>query len=455
MMISGLRTRFMFRRLQNAAQPAFTRSRNVRRCVRFAGRVVLQATLLSFALPSALLACPFCLSPGQTWSEIVADAGVIALARLVSVSEGENGQPPFSIFEIHEIHKGAEIAPKTRIIRYDDFVFGAKGDLFLLRGGLAQPNAVRLDETFASEDDPQETPPSGVRLASAEKTAADDRPSVFEWDLTQKVSDFTYRYIIEAPAPTSDAQQRLAYHHRFLEHADPLIAADAWGEFARCDYAQIKEFRPRLQAEPLRRWIAAKDISPERLGLYGMLLGLCGEPSDVEFLKQQIGPPGTEDLRFGVEGLMGGLLLLEKETGLSFLSKTRLQNLNASTLDCFATVQALQFVWEYEPELIPRRELRSAMHPMLERPELREIAIRDLARWEDWTIVPRLPGLYKEARQNDIGTCRAIAGFLLTCRKNTPDDDPLHVAAVRILDDIRKDNSRIVRMAEEEQGLRP
>ncbi|MEO2014494.1 MAG: hypothetical protein ABGZ53_08975, partial [Fuerstiella sp.] len=245
-----------------------------------------------------------------------------------------------------------------------------------------------------------------------------------------------------------ETRERLKYFLPFLETEDPLVAADAWGEFANAGYEDIVANGKSFPAAKLRTWIADRQTSPERLGLYGMMLGLCGSAQDAEFLQQQIGLPTSKEIRFGVEGLMGGLLLLSGEDGLSFLEESRLKNANASQFDCFAVVQALQFIWAYEPDLMPKQRLRSALYPMLQREDLREIAIRDLARWQDWSALLLLPKVYEASSADDPGTTRAIVGFLFVCLKSGDLDDLNIAAADRLLDRIRRENGRLVRSME-------
>ncbi|MDG2129956.1 MAG: hypothetical protein P8K08_18300 [Fuerstiella sp.] len=407
---------------------------------------VLTLTICS----SMVSACPFCLAPMQTWAEMVADAEVVVLAKLQITHEGSQTEKPYAVLEIVEVHKGRDVLPDGRIVRMNDYLYGQAGDLFLLRGGLRSAEIPSVIETFA-QDDANPTS-SAIRKISASGTSDSDvsslRPQTFEWDWADGVSVRSYRYITAAPGPKKETQERLKYFLPFLETEGPLVAADAWGEFANADYEDIVASRKLFPADKLRTWISNKQTSPERLGLYGMMLGVCGSEQDAEFLEQQIGQPVSGEIRFGVEGLMGGLLLLTGEDGLSFLEETRLENANASQFDCFAVVQALQFVWAYEPELMQKQRLRSALYPMLEREDLREIAVRDLARWQDWKAVPLLTEVYEDCRNNDLRTVRAIIGFLFVCLKSEQDGDTHVAAANRLLDRIRSENGRVVRSVE-------
>jgi len=405
-------------------------------------------TLSVFA--SAVSACPFCLAPMQTWAEMVADSDVVVLAKLLSTHEGSPTEKPFAILEIVEVHKGQDVLPAGKRARMDDYLYGKKGDLFLLRGGLRDVQDPQVIETFATDE--AKSTASSIRKVAAtggsDSAVTTSSTKTFAWNWADRVSMSSYRYVTAAPDPGKETRERLKYFLPFLETEGSLVAADAWGEFANASYEDIVANGKLLPADKLRAWIANSQTSPERLGLYGMMLGLCGRARDASFLQQQIGQPTSGEIRFGVEGLMGGLLLLNGEVGLGFLEESRLKNVDASQFDCFAVVQALQFVWAYEPDLIQKQRLRSALYPMLEREDLREIAVRDLARWQDWEAVPLLSEVYEDCRADDPRTTRAIVGFLLVCLKSDQPDDSQVAAANRLLDRIRSENGRLVKSLE-------
>jgi len=412
------------------------------------------AVLALTVFSSAALACPFCLAPMQTWAEMIADAEVVALAKLLATHEGSQTETPHAILEIVEVHKGQDVRPAGKRVRMNAYLYGKAGDLFLLRGGLRDIATRDVIETFAT-DDPKSLPPAvspAIRKVSAtdteDSTVSNSTSMTFTWDRADHVSIASYQYITEAPDSTKETQERLKYFLPFLENEDALVAADSWGEFANASYEDIVANGSSFPADKLRTWVADKQTSPERLGLYGMMLGLCGNARDAAFLQQQIGLPTSEEIRFGVEGLMGGLLLLTGEEGLAFLEDSRLMNANASQFDCFAVVQALQFIWAYEPDLIDKQRLRSALYPMLDRADLREIAIRDLARWNDWNTAPLLAEVYENCRGDDPATTRAIVGFLFVCLKSGQKEDPNNVAADHLLTRIREENGRLVRSME-------
>ena len=429
--------------------------------------ILIAAALLLAVVTRITSACPFCIAPMQTWSEMVSEADVVVLAKLISRTEGADGQSSHAMVEVIRIQKGAALVPEAKQLRIDDYIFGQPGDLFLLKGKLQDAGQPAFVDTFATgyEDPVTSDSQSPIKTVSATKLSdrseagvaspeAAAQPSMAQepkqlvWDSVERVSEAAFTYVVSAPDPSLPATERLKYFVRFLEHTDALISADAYGEFANTQYEEIAKLQELYPREKLRAWIANKETSPERLGLYGMLLGLCGTQEDALFLRWQIGQPVNDDLRFGVEGLMGGLLLLERENGLKFLEETRFNTPGVSAMECFALVQALQFVYAYEPDLFSKQRLRSSMHPMISHPEMREIVIRNLARWEDWDVVAQLGGTYEKCKIDDPQTAAAVTGFLLTCQKSDTATEAQKTTAVELLDVIRADNPRLVKTTE-------
>lgn len=415
-----------------------------------------------FVGATAANACPLCLAPSRTWAETIAEADVVVWAELVSADEGSDLRRPDAWFRIVKVHRGSGAWTSTpgSIVRIREAVFGDPGDTFLLHATHHSDSTPTLNETFATAD----AGPT-IRQVSASATTATDvadaaRDSsstttvTFDWNLPEPACEIVWQYIVTAPAPeagasAANASQRLKYFLSWLENEKETVAADAWGEFAKAEYEVIKAIRDDFQTEQLRRWIANADTSPERLNLYGLMLGMSGSEQDALFLRQQIGPVQADTIRFGAEGLMAGLLMLSGEQGLDFLLQTRLQSENVPVFEVMAVVQSLQFAWTHEPDLIAKERMRAALHPLLHHEEMREIVIIDLARWEDWNVVHQLPELYNSVREDDPRSVGAIAGFLLTLQAPTSSatKDQRAVAAT-LLTQIRTDAPAVLKRVE-------
>ena len=128
--------------------------------------------------------------------------------------------------------------------------------------------------------------------------------------------------------------------------------------------------------------------------------------------------PG-EDFRLGIDGIMGGYLLLTGERGLEVLEAKKLKDKKAPFSETYAAMQALRFMWQYGGNRIEPDRMRQSMRILLERPELADLVIADLARMKDWSVQEKLMSLYDEEEYNIPSIKRAIVKFMLAAAKDT------------------------------------
>lgn len=407
------------------------------------------AVWVAIAAFSTCLACPFCLAPSQTWAEMFAEADCVVWCRLISTDHGSSEKQPSSELEVLNVAKGRSIASAKQTITVPMPIFAEVGSTVLLKGSLQDISIAGMSDTFATDSDGKTIETAAVKQqdsvdhpvivpASATKTATKTVSSASKtlvWDFAEPVTRQAFEYITSVPDFEQPATDRLLFFLKHLEHKDDLIAADAWGEFANSRYEDIVAIKGHLPADKLKQWIVDSDLSPERPGMYGMLLGLCGRQQDVPFLLDQIGPGAQSNVRFGVEGLMGGLLVLSKNEGLEFLIRSRLSNPNATTSEVFNAMSAVKYAWEYESELFDKETLRASLRPLLKREEFQEIIVTDLARWEDWSVISELGELLKTTDQP--GVIRSAIGYCWQAQKTASATDEQKRKAASLLAQIK------------------
>jgi hypothetical protein len=83
--------------------------------------------------------------------------------------------------------------------------------------------------------------------------------------------------------------------------------------------------------------------------------------------------------------------------------------------ETYAVMQALRFLWTYEPNLIPADRLKESMRLLLDRQELADLVITDLARWKDWTLQDRLMAMYDDEKFAIPAIRRAVVRYLYYC----------------------------------------
>lgn len=330
-------------------------------------------TLLTLLLAPAADSCPFCFGSLQlTLRERIETPDVSLLVEWHRGEEGniETGEPPTTTFRVLKVWKGDLSAGET--LTTDHFYEGQAGDRFLLVGN-------RLED-------------------------------VLRWDRAIPLSPQAIEYVGGLPPSSAPVTERLRYAFEHLEAAEDTIANDAFTVVGSAKYEEIVAACEYLDVDKLRRWVHDPETLVMRLGVYGMLLGLTGSQQDIPQLHKRIFATDTDrDVRVGIDGVMGGYLLLSGADGLKELERAYLADPQASADNVNAVTSALRFMWEYGDGRIPADRLRQSMRLALEHEETLEIAIVDLARWQDWAVTPRIVALYPEAYR---GLQRRIVGFL-------------------------------------------
>ena len=346
----------------------------LRRLITIIGVLVVS---LFAASSSRIAACEYCGGTRQTLSEEFANSDAVVLVQWKAgrAPTGMLGNTTFSVIEIARGPK--DVLKKDDQIKITQYRAGKKGDLFLLFG------------TQGKE---------------------------IEWNNPLEVSETTYQYIAQAPSLKAPTNKRLEYFVKFLESSDQLISNDAFGEFANAPYEDIVKIQHKLDRVKIAKWLADPDTLPNRLALYGLLLGLCGNDDDARMMLAKINlPPAGFPL--GMDGLISGYLVLAGEKGLDAIDASKLQNKNASFSEVYAAAQGVRFLWTYGNGRISQDRLRKSMRGLLDRPEIVDLVIADLARWEDWSVMDRLMKNYGKGDYSQLGVKRAIVRYMLAAAK--------------------------------------
>lgn len=369
-------------------------------------------------LPEAA-ACPICGQPTLTLSERYARADVALLVQWISARGPVDGKPPATVYEVVQVQRAraGEFKKGTRVT-VGEYHAGKPGNLVFLMGGKTESAEVKWEP------------------------------------VPLEITETAYQYIIQAPSPETPTAKRLEYFVRFLEYPDDLIANDAFAEFVNAPAQEIFAVAGKLPREKIRRWLMDKKTPLGRQAGYGLMLGLCGQTADAPLLKERILDDSGER-RVGIEGLIVGYLLLTGEPGLELLERTRLIPPSTDSGELYAVQQALRYFWSYGADRIPHARIEQAMRLLLDRPELAENAITDLARWKDWSLQPRLMQLYGTPHFDDMHMKRAIIGFMLASTKDRPKAEepgqklPVHITrGEEFLRELRAKDPKLVAESE-------
>ncbi len=334
------------------------------------------------------LACPFCRPVKTTFTEDINAADVAVLGELVDrpkrpdSSEGE--LPAADIidsyktkFRIKKIYKGDK-----RVRTGDEIVAIYTGDApvgaqCLLRG--------------IGKEDLQWAPPV---------------------PLGQRAQAYVEQ-VLKLPASGAD---RLIFFENYLEDKDPVLQGDAFDEFARADYQALKDIRDEIDHERLLTWIKNPDVTPSNRRLYFTMLSVCGKPQDLEFLQEMI-VSGDERQLKGLDSLISCYLTLAGAAGIDLIEDEFLRGgvfWDPEYVHTYAAIMAIRFQGQ-EEDTIPRDRLVAALRIVLDRPELADLVIPDLARWKDWASMDRLVQMFKDAGEKSSWVRVPIVNFLRAC----------------------------------------
>lgn len=341
--------------------------------------IVFVALLAVVGDARRVVACPFCSAQSQTLSEEMNTMDAVVLATLEELpppakKDDPGSEVPKAKFKITEVLKGQSLVAKTPVIETVYFGDGKKGKLFLVMGV---------------------------------------GPENIQWSTPLQVSPTVHKYLLQLPKLPKDGADRLVFFQNHLEDSEDLLARDSYDEFAKAPYQAVKDLKPRMKREQLVGWIKNPDVPTSRRRLYFTMLGVCGEAADIPMLKEMILSTDRKQ-RAGLDALVACYLILTGPEGMKLVEETFLKNTKAEYADTYAAIMALRF-HATDTNIIPKERLLEGFRHMLERPQLADLVIPDLARWEDWTCMERLVELFKKADEKTSWVKVPVVNYLRAC----------------------------------------
>jgi hypothetical protein len=328
--------------------------------------------------PASVRACPFCNAQSKTLSEELDGADAAVVAKLLKGPSKEaiaaGNADAESTFEIVQVLKGPEKLPKTIQVLY----FGQQpsGTQFLVFG---------VD------------------------------PKKIQWAAPNPLSARAVKYASQLTKLPRKGADRLAFFQEYLEDKESLLANDAYDEFARAPYAEVKELKDRMHRDRLLAWINDREVPASRRRLYLTMLGVCGQPEDVAVLEQMI-KSSDRQVRTALDAMVACYLILKGPSGMPLIEELFLRNKDAEYTDTYAAIMALRFLGQ-ETSAVPKERLLGGLRAMLDRPQLADLVIPDLARWQDWSAMDKLVELFKTADEESSWVKVPVVNYLRACPK--------------------------------------
>ncbi len=354
----------------NSTTGAFVENRNGRS----SGEIFLSA---ESSVTTAF--CPFCAAINATFGEQIDKHDLVVIAKLIEQppeAQEDDWEFPKGKFEIDQVLKGGEWVAKGMVFPTQLVGKYPLGQKFLVMG--VEP------------------------------------PQVL-WSTPIQASDKLIKYLFDAQQLPNSGPERLVFFQEYFENEESVIAFDAYDEFAIADYNDLIAMKDRIKREQIIQWINDPEIRVDRRRLYFTMLGVCGQADDVEMLEELIRSK-EEDKLAGLDSLVACYLLLKKSDGLPLIEERFLKDPEIDFRDANAVLSALRFHGT-EVEVIPRIRLAQSARLFLDRPELADMVIPDLARWEDWSVMDQLVEMFETASEDNQWIRVPIITYLKACPK--------------------------------------
>ena len=343
--------------------------------------------LASFLASPSLQACPFCPTAGQTLTQEVNQANMIVFGTLSDAKRDSK----------NEFGTGGTTTMTVEIVVKDHEFLKGRKTITLPRYVPADPKTPSKYLVFCDIVKGEIEPYRGEAVAPDSKIAEYLKGAI---SVREK-----------------DAATRLKYFFSYLDSPENTINIDAFMEYAAADYKDIAEVAPKLNPAIIVKWLKDTNTQPSRYGLYGSLLGQCGNSKDHAPLLRELLDDPKKRFSSGMDGMLAGYVQLDPKAGWKYLCGL-LSDDKQEFLIRYAAMRAARFFWDYRHDLISREQIVEAMMPLLSQHDISDLAIDDMRKWGRWELADKILSLYGQKSLNIPLIKRAIVRFALSAPAN-------------------------------------
>ncbi len=379
------------------------------------GLVLRRAPLLGIAALVWLLlttpagACPFCTMQGQTLTQEVNQASMVAFGTLANAKLAAGGD---------EFGGGTtDLLVEAVIKPHADFA--DKKVLTLPRYVPPDQNSKYKYLVFFDVFKGKLDPYRGVVISGKS-----DLPKYLKGALDVK---------------DKKVEERLRFFFDYLDNEDVEISNDAYKEFGNSDYKDFKAMAKDLPAEKVVKWLQDPKTPGFRYGLYASMLGHCGKAEHAAVLKGMLEDP-EKRVGSGIDGILAGYAMLQPKEGWSYLRGV-LKDEKKDFMFRYAALRAVRFFWDSRPdEVLPKKELLDGACELLPQSDIADLAIEDLRKWKQWDVADKVLALAGKESHDIPIIRRSILRYALRCPK--PE-------AAKFVDSVKAKDPQLVKDAEE------
>jgi hypothetical protein len=342
--------------------------------------------LTLFVSLASLQACPLCDALASTVSDDLRDAHTVVLAKVVGKEpNAPEAGPHYSRFEI------------LRVLKYR----GVRASSVDQSDSLERLQWVYTNDSLSHE-----------QVCLLMSYASNE----IQWALPLPLSAEATKYVSGLIEMPEQGIRRLEYFLPHLRSHDALIADDAYNEFAKRPLSAITPIQQRLERDAYVQMLRSPETKPRLRSLLWMLLALCGQPSDEGLFDEAIATRNlkTDSIDIDLAASMACHIVLGGESSLRRIERDFLRDHEVSTSNAHAAISAIRVVGQ-EFDCWPKHRLSRSMRFALERSDLADFVIPDLARWEDWTAFEQLEQLFFEEDEKSSFVRIPIINYMQLC----------------------------------------
>jgi hypothetical protein len=205
--------------------------------------------------------------------------------------------------------------------------------------------------------------------------------------------------------------QQFAYFGRFIDHAEPEVAADAFREFAKAGDLDITLAAKQLDPAQIRKLLVDVRTPPERLTLFAYMLGGCGTPADADLLRDLIRRSDDRSSR-AIGGLLAGYTQLRPDDGWKLLLGG-LADPRQPFPRRLAMLGTVRFFYQSQP--MSRSRAVGAVVALLPQGDMADLAVEDLRRWHEWGPCSDVLSHFDKKTHAAPMVRRAIVRYAINC----------------------------------------
>ena len=365
------------------------------------------------AVPANSNACPFCPSAGQTLLGEVNQAHLIVFGTLSNAQRDPN-----------EFGKGTTDLNIEIVVKDNEFLKGKK-KITLPRYVPPDPKKETKHLIFCEIYKGELDPYRGEAVAPDSKIA---------------------EYLKGAIAlKDKDMPTRLAYFFHHFDAADWAVSGDAFQEFTNAEYKDVRVAAAKFNPDEVLKMLKDPNTSLARVGLLGLVFGHCGKgEAHAKALRAFIDDPKVKQAT-GLDGLLAGYVLLDPKDGLAYVQSV-IKDAKEDFLVRYAALRCMRFFWEYREDILKKADIVAAITPLVDQPDIVDLAVEDLRKWQQWDMAGKLVGLFDKPSHDVSIIQRSIIKYALSA---PPTNKPCADFLVRM----RADSKQAERVRDLEQLL--